>query len=66
MSFEDGEYHRRRAEVELECAAAANDQESARAHLELARMHRQRRQLITATDRPQPKKALVLGTDKEA
>lgn len=66
MSYEDGEYHRRRAEVELECAASASDQGSAMAHLELARMHRERRKLVTAPRSPEAGRALVSGTDKEA
>lgn len=66
MSYEDSEYHRRRAEIELECAASASDQGSAMAHLELDRLHRARRQLITTQRRSECGKALVFSTDKEA
>lgn len=47
MSYDDQEYHRRRSEMELEQAVAADDRDSAIAHLELARMHRARREIIT-------------------
>ena len=46
MPFEDQDYHRRRSEMELEVAVAASDEASAKAHFELARMHRARRQVI--------------------
>jgi len=44
--FNDSDYHRRRSELELEKAVSASCMDSARAHLELARMHRARRRLI--------------------
>jgi hypothetical protein len=41
--FDDSEYHRRRAEAEMEKALAACGTNEAMRHLELARIHRQRR-----------------------
>ena len=46
MSFEDQDYHRRRSEIELDQALSADTEESAVAHLTLARLHRLRRQAI--------------------
>lgn len=46
MSHDDREYHRRRYEFALEQALGATASESAIAHLELARMHRARRQIM--------------------
>ena len=46
MPFEDQEYRRRRSEIELEVAVSARDEASAKAHFELARMHRARRQAV--------------------
>jgi hypothetical protein len=46
VPFEDQEYHRRRSEIELEVAVSARDEASAKAHFELARMHRARRQIV--------------------
>ena len=68
MSVDDPEYHRRRSEMELEQAVSSGDQASALAHLELARIHRARRELIaqrkllqrTANSSP------IFRTDKEA
>ena len=66
MSYEDREYHRRRAEIELDKALAADAPESAIAHLELARMHRARR--LARVKRPglNPAGPPIFRTDKEA
>ena len=69
MLFEDQEYHRRRAETELESAAAADHIDHAVAHLELARMHRARRELIAKGNLDETRRrggGRILGTDKEA
>ena len=42
----DCEFHRRRAEVEMEMALAAGQPEVALRHLELARVHRERRDAV--------------------
>ena len=46
MSSEDQEYHRRRSESELEQAVLSADPANAAAHLQLARMHLARGQII--------------------
>jgi hypothetical protein len=62
----DQEYHRRRSEIELEQAIAADAHESAFAHLMLARLHRERRQVIAAENmRSNGARAPILRTDKE-
>ena len=69
MSYEDQEYHRRRSEMELDQAVAAEDQKSAIAHLELARMHRARRVMIAQNGLQQARlhrPAPILRADKEA
>jgi hypothetical protein len=68
MSFDDHEYHRRRSEMELECALSTEDQASALAHLELARIHRSRRRMIGRNDsgRGAACGAPIFRTDKEA
>jgi hypothetical protein len=69
MSYDDQEYHRRRSEIEMEHAIAATASESAVAHLELARMHRARRQLMMERSRAQTQRNLagpILRADKEA
>jgi hypothetical protein len=67
MSFDDHEYHRRRSEMELECALSTDDQTSALAHLELARIHRARRRMTgRGTDRDSACGAPIFRTDKEA
>ena len=66
MSFADGEYHRRRAEIEMECAVSAGDRESALAHLQLARLHRARRQQISPTIGLRSRGPAIFRTDKEA
>ena len=68
MSFDDHEYHRRRSEMELECALSTVDQASALAHLELARIHRARRRMIGGNDSSHDAAcgAPIFRTDKEA
>jgi hypothetical protein len=69
LSYEDQEYHRRRAEMELENAVLAEDSGSAVAHLELARMHRARRMLLTESALSalrQEHGAPIVHADKEA
>ena len=69
MSYEEQEYHRRRAEMELESAVSADEPKSAIAHLALARMHRERRQNVAQTSRQLRREKLglpALRTDKEA
>ena len=69
LSYEDQEYHRRRAEMELDHAVSAEAMTSAVAHLELARMHRAKRAVLAE----QGARALghrrgpaIRGADKEA
>ena len=66
MSYEDREYHRRRSEIELDKALAADAPESAIAHLQLARMHRARR--LASVKRPELRQPgpTIFRTDKEA
>jgi hypothetical protein len=63
----DSEFHRRRAEVEMERALAAGQPDVAMRHLELARVHREPRAAIASlwrdADRPCPP---ITRTDKEA
>ena len=69
VSFDDQEYHRRRAEVELEHAVSSGDEASALAHLELARIHRAHRELMTQRKLLQSGTASsspIFSTDKEA
>jgi len=69
VSVDDPEYHRRRSEMELEQAVSSGDQASALAHLELARIHRARRELITQRKLLQSGTASsspIFRTDKEA
>lgn len=69
MSFDDQEYHRRRSEMELEQAVSSGDRASALAHLELARIHRARRELIAQrnlSDRRTSDGSPIFRTDKEA
>jgi len=68
VSHEDQEYHRRRSEMELEVAVAADDQATALAHLELARMHWARRQLLSKARSSERlgKRAFAFRPDKEA
>ena len=69
MSYEDQDYHRRRSEAELEQAVSADAPESAIPHLELARMHRARRQVMAEQESASPKVRRgggIFRTDKEA
>lgn len=69
MSYQDQEYHRRRSEMELEQAVLADDPQSAVAHLELARMHRAKRAIVTQNnghDLVGRNATGVFRTDKEA
>ena len=69
LSYEDQEYHRRRSEIELDQAVAANDPQSAIAHLELARMHRARRTRLVRDnlgERQLNRPAPIFRADKEA
>lgn len=66
MSYEDQEYHRRRAEMELDQVLSAGAEESALAHLTLARLHRARRQSISEPKMNVPARRGIFGTDKES
>ena len=62
----DPEYHRRRAEVEMEHALRARVPDEALRHLELARFHRQRRELMNSIRaQAAPRPCRIGGTDKE-
>ena len=63
----DPEYHRRRAEVEMERALVARVPDEAMRHLELARFHRERRELLASVRfEAGPKGSPVIcRTDKE-
>ena len=65
MSYEEANYHRRRAELELEKAISADSVESAVAHLKLARLHRARRLARTRSNGHGLSRAHVFCTDKE-
>ena len=58
------EFHRRRAEREMDKALSASSQETALRHLELARLHHHRRTLIAA-ERSSPVGRPIFRTDKE-
>ena len=62
------EFHRRRSEIEMGMALAAQQPSVAMIHLELARMHREKRDALTAEVRErlqsQPPR-IFNGTDKE-
>jgi len=61
------EYHRRRAENEMEKALSARQPSVSIRHLELARIHRQRREELVAEEvahRPAGP-VRICGTDKE-
>lgn len=66
MPDSDHAYHRRRAALELDQALSAKSMDSAVAHLELARLHRERRLTASAAGLPGPAGPVVAGTDKEA
>ena len=62
------EFHRRRAETEMEKALAARQMSIAMLHLELAKIHRERREQLIAEDRTRPRDGVALRisrTDKE-
>jgi hypothetical protein len=61
------EFHRRRAEIEMEKALRAGRSSIAICHLELARLHRERRDALRARN-TEPSRLLrrSCGTDKEA
>lgn len=59
------EFHRRRAERELDKALSANSEDSALRHLELARLHHRRRSEMSAV-RPVPARPPIFRTEKEA
>ena len=67
VAYSPEEFHRRRAEMEIENALSADKPSVAVAHLELARMHRERRNRLVAEHRATvplcPPR--VVGTDKE-
>jgi endonuclease/exonuclease/phosphatase family metal-dependent hydrolase len=63
------EFHRRRAETEMERALGAGKMSISLIHLELAKIHRQRREQLLAEDRARPRNGAVLHigrTDKES
>ena len=63
----DCEFHRRRAEIEMEKALAAGQPEIAMRHLELARVHRERRDAIAMAGRLSGGHSIQISrTDKEA
>jgi hypothetical protein len=66
LSYEDQEYHRRRSEIELDQALSADADQSALAHLTLARLHRARRQAIGAHRMNIPARPGIFRTDKES
>jgi hypothetical protein len=62
------EFHRHRAEAEMERAVAARKPTIAMIHLELARQHRERRNQLAADQRPGLRPCAPRcfnGTDKE-
>jgi hypothetical protein len=64
----DHEFHRRRAEIEMEKALAARQPSVSLLHLELAKIHRQRREQIVAEDRERrlgDQAPRIFRTDKE-
>ena len=64
----DAEFHRRRAEVEMERALAAGQPDVALLHLELAREHRERRAAFATAWRERDARPCppITRTDKEA
>ena len=61
------EYHRRRAETEMDKALSARKPSVSVLHLELARIHRQRREELVAEESAQRRVAAlpIFRTDKE-
>lgn len=49
--FEDAEYHRRRAEIEMDQALHARKPTAAMLHLKLAQMHRHKRDELACASR---------------
>ena len=66
--YADSEFHRRRAETEMEKALAAGQPDVAMRHLELARAHRERREALTLSSRQSETRgrAPIACADKEA
>jgi hypothetical protein len=64
----DHEFHRRRAEMEMELALTAAQPEAALLHLELARIHRERRDAVAMLWREAAngERPPITRTDKEA
>ena len=64
----DTEYHRRRAEMEMERALQAGRPDEAMRHLELARLHRQRRDFMAMAWRETDlgHRPAITRTDKES
>jgi len=62
------EFHRRRAEAEMDRALAAREPSTAILHLELARKHREKRDRMSLEARASllATPSRVFGTDKEA
>lgn len=58
------EFHRKRAEREMDKALSASSEETALRHLELARLHHHRRTAIAA-ERSSPGGRAIFRTDKE-
>jgi hypothetical protein len=63
----DPEYHRRRAEMEMERALQAMQPDEALRHLELARIHREKRDLFAMAWRKADlgERPVITRTDKE-
>jgi hypothetical protein len=68
QSLSPQEFHRRRSEAEMERALAAAKPSIAMIHLELAKIHRETRNRLTAEQRAQSQCGCrpFNGTDKEA
>lgn len=66
ISFPAAEFHRRRAEVEMEKALTAARPDEAMRHLELARIHREQRDSLALRQRKRGARPALCRTDKEA
>ena len=64
----DPEYHRRRAEMEMEQALRCGQPAEALIHLELARIHREKRDELAMSPRSSPMagRRPICSTDKES
>jgi len=64
----DQEFHRRRAETEMERALKARQPDEALRHLELARLHRQVRERVASAARAHApsNRPAICRTDKES